>query len=133
MNELDTKEMKKILIAMPVKYSGEFNKIFFALQSKETLDDKYIAKTNAMLERSGAKAITVIDEDYPECFKKIDNPPFVLFAYAPLNRNTLFVPQGITMVSPGINAASEYFDLNKHLIYSRCERTNDLNLFWQAN
>lgn len=56
------------LIALAVKYNGEYNLIKKALQNKEPVEGVECFD-----------AITILDEDYPSKFFQLDDPPFVIF------------------------------------------------------
>ena len=56
------------LIFYAVKYRGDYNKVLCAIHNQEKMIVKY-----------NVNAITILDEDYPECLKDLKYPPFVLF------------------------------------------------------
>jgi DNA processing protein len=66
---------RDILIYLSVKYKGDWTKIYEAIKSKELVDNLNIAKAV----EENTNAITIIDENYPEVFKKIYKPPFVVY------------------------------------------------------
>lgn len=56
------------LIFYAIKYRGDYNKILYAIHNNEK-----------MIVRYNVNAITILDNDYPECLKDLKYPPFVLF------------------------------------------------------
>lgn len=62
---------RNILITLSYKYKGDWDCIFNALQIKEELKEEEIVKCD--------NAITIMDEEYPDCLKQATKPPFVLF------------------------------------------------------
>lgn len=71
--------MDWILIYFAIKYKGYFYDIYNALKNKEFIPLEEIEKIKEQIEKSQIRAITIIDDDYPESLKQIDNPPFVIF------------------------------------------------------
>ena len=65
------------IIAMSIKYNGNWNKIYRAICHREEIEDKYIEKAEAL--KCGA--ITLVDADYPEHLKHVKDPPIVLYYY----------------------------------------------------
>lgn len=73
---LSKAEMNDVLIYLSKKYNGHFDEIYKALQQKEE------APQEAVKEACGSvhsNTVTIIDVDYPEFLKNIDNPPIVLY------------------------------------------------------
>ncbi|MCF0117799.1 MAG: DNA-protecting protein DprA [Bacilli bacterium] len=70
------------LLYMSIKYNGDWDKIFHAMQEKEKVDFDQFEKYKADLK---CKYITILDEDYPDILKQINKPPFVLFYYGDIN------------------------------------------------
>lgn len=71
--------MNLIIIYFALKYKGYFHDIYNALKNKEYVPIEEIEKIRDDFESNKIKAITIIDEEYPEELKLINNPPFVLF------------------------------------------------------
>ena len=71
--------MNIILIYFAIKYKGYFHDIYNAIKKKEfiPIDELEIIKNK--IENGEIRAITIIDDEYPESLKLINNPPFVLF------------------------------------------------------
>lgn len=73
---LTKSEMNDVLIYLSKKYNGRFDEIYKALQQKEE------APQDAVKEACGtvhSNTVTIIDGEYPEFLKNIDNPPIVLY------------------------------------------------------
>jgi len=67
---------RDLLIYLSVKYKGQFEKMFSAIKVKEKVEEEDVKKA---LKDLGSKAITILDKEYPESFKRIHTPPLVLF------------------------------------------------------
>ncbi len=68
--------MNDILLYFSLKYNGDFNKIYTALQNKEQLNIDEFYKLKDKLK---SKYTTILDETYPNKLRKVSNPPFVLY------------------------------------------------------
>lgn len=68
--------MRNILIYFAVKYFGEWEQIYKALERKEEIN---IDEMDRWAEEYSHKVITIVDEEYPSKLKEIDRPPFVIF------------------------------------------------------
>lgn len=62
-----------LLIALALKYDGDWHKIYQGIQQKEDISEEEAAAA------ASSQAITILDEAYPECLKQSYQPPFVLF------------------------------------------------------
>ena len=71
--------MNIVLIYFAIKYKGYFHDIYNAIKKKEFIQMEELEKIGEDLSSGKIKAITIIDEDYPEPLKQINQPPFVLF------------------------------------------------------
>ena len=69
-------EPRNMLIGLSIKYKGDWNAIYKAIGSIETDGLEEYAE---VFERSGYKALTLMDKEYPEYLKKVYQPPIVLF------------------------------------------------------
>lgn len=67
--------MRNVLIYFAIKYKGDFLKILKAIKEKELIPDDELENIN----NSNIKAITFIDEEYPEVLRNMTIPPLVLF------------------------------------------------------
>lgn len=72
-------QARQILLALSLKYNGDWDKIYEALQGKEEVDVEKL--TGGFT----TPYITVLDEEYPSSLKQTFKPPFVLFYYGDIN------------------------------------------------
>lgn len=73
--------MEEIILYFSLKYQGDFDKIYQALERKEKVDEKLKEKLKASLK---SQFTTIISKDYPSALKEISCPPFVLYYYGSL-------------------------------------------------
>ena len=71
--------MDLILIYFAIKYKGYFHDIYNAIKNKEFVPIEELENIKQKVESQEIKAITIVDEDYPEPLKSINKPPLVLF------------------------------------------------------
>ena len=69
-------EMRDILAALAMKYNGELLPLLQALERQEQVDDTMFSSFKSKLKYN---YVTIIDENYPELLKHVENPPIVLF------------------------------------------------------
>lgn len=69
-------ESKKYLLALAIKYKGNWDDIYNAVSQREELEGSYILQVALSYE---GNYITILDEEYPEHLKQCFKPPFVLF------------------------------------------------------
>lgn len=74
--------MEEILLYFSLKYQGDFDKIYQALERKEKVDESLKEK---LLRGLKSQYTTIISKDYPKALKEISCPPFVLYYYGSLN------------------------------------------------
>ena len=74
---------RSILIYLSLKSRGEWTLIRKHLLDKD-LEINY-DKTDDIEKKLKFKTVTIFDENYPDVFKKIGNPPFVLYYYGDLS------------------------------------------------
>jgi hypothetical protein len=65
---------RDIILYLALKYKGSWNDIYTAIKNKEMIDEDEVNNINI-----SARYVTIVDPDYPELFKKIHKPPFVIF------------------------------------------------------
>ena len=70
--------MRKILLYFSLKYQGDYHQIYQAIQKKEKVS---LEELNDIEKEIKCSYITIIDSQYPENFKQIPNPPWVLYYY----------------------------------------------------
>ena len=68
--------MKEILLYFSIKYFGNWEKIYKAIENKEDVD---FEKIKSYEEEYEGKYFTILDKEYPTKLKMVDKPPFVLF------------------------------------------------------
>ena len=71
--------MNIILIWFAIKYKGDWDKIYQALEEKEKISLKELKRLENRMKEEEIKAITILDLGYPNQLKKAYKPPFVLF------------------------------------------------------
>src|SRR5690554_5990071 len=72
-----SKKARDILLYFATKYEGDYHQIISALRNKEKVDEE--AYDQYKNEWDKVETLTIIDNDYPDIFKTINNPPIVLF------------------------------------------------------
>lgn len=73
--------MEEILLYFSLKYRGDFEKIYKALEQKEKVDE---TKKEELMKSVSCKYTTMVSKDYPEALKHINCPPFVIYYYGNL-------------------------------------------------
>lgn len=87
-------EMNLVLIALSIKYASNFAKILNALENKDPVEQNLLNAIDEAIKTKQLQAITILDDEYPEALKTINNPPFVIFYQGNLellNQNPLLV------------------------------------------
>lgn len=74
--------MEEVLLYFALKYEGDFDKIFKALQTREVVDEDLKKK---LISDLNCNYTTIISTDFPEKLKEISCPPFVLFYHGDLD------------------------------------------------
>ena len=67
--------MEDIILYFAVKYEGDFEKIFYAIMSKEEVDYSKVKEYKDSLD---CEYSTIISKDYPLKLKQLKRPPFVV-------------------------------------------------------
>lgn len=91
---------REVLLYLSLLYQGEWEEIYHAIQEKQPLIKEEIEK---VVQSFHTPYLTILDEDYPEAFKQVYRPPFVLFYYGD---KTLLSRPGIAVI--GSRNCSEY-------------------------
>ena len=73
--------IKNRLVALAIKYNGDWRKIYDDIANKAEVEQEYIVKA----ENLKCKVVTMVDEEYPPQLKQAWKPPFVLFYYGDLS------------------------------------------------
>lgn len=87
--------MNIILVYFSIKYKGDWDKIYKALEEKEKVTLDEINKIEEMVNKSEYKIITIIDKEYPEALKSSYKPPFVIW----LKGNEMLIQNKILMIT----------------------------------
>lgn len=74
-------ESRDSIIAIVLKYKGDWNLIYRGIRQREEVEEEYYA----LIEKLKCKTTTMIDEDYPPFLKQVHHPPFVLFYYGDIS------------------------------------------------
>jgi DNA processing protein len=69
-------ESRKILLYLSLKYNGDWEKIARSIRARESFTAEQV---EALTSQCKENYITIIDEDFPEIFKKMTRTPFVLY------------------------------------------------------
>lgn len=73
---------RDLLLYLSYKYSGDWERIFEAIKKREAVDMELLQECKNLIK---CNFITIIDENYPQCYKQIFQPPFVLYYYGDIN------------------------------------------------
>lgn len=68
--------MENILLYFAIKYGGDWDKIYAAINKKERVDQE---EMDSLLKSHKSEYITLLSSHYPNRLKSIYKPPFVLF------------------------------------------------------
>lgn len=74
--------MEDILVYFAIKYEGDWDKIYGAINRKEKVDP---TEMKQVLDTNKSNCITLLSENYPSRLKNIYKPPFVLFYKGDIN------------------------------------------------
>ena len=75
-------EAREILLYWSLKYLGNWDHIYSALQTKEEFDEK---EAKELIKKVKSDFFTFLDEDYPESLKDMYKPPFVLYYHGDIS------------------------------------------------
>ena len=75
-------EPREILLYLSMKYSGDWDKIFEAIQNKEEYPEKEVQKAIKSVQ---SNYVTYSDPEYPESLKRTYKPPFVLYYHGDIS------------------------------------------------
>lgn len=73
---------RDLLIYLAVKYQGDWDNIYSAIKRKEKINENEL---NEAICNITSKAVTIIDEDFPNGLKSLYKPPFVIFYHGDLS------------------------------------------------
>lgn len=106
--------MEEILLYFSLKYEGDFEKIYRALEKKEKIDEE---KKKEILQQVTCNYTTMVSKDYPEALKHINCPPFVLYYHGDLNYLNTKTMGVVGMRIPTLYGTSATEKLVTDLIY----------------
>ena len=92
---------RNMIFYYALKYKGVWKDIYNAIKQKEEWDEEW---TLEAIKKTKANWVTVIDSNYPERFKFINNPPFIIFYYGDLS----LIDSDIILGVVGSRNASSY-------------------------
>lgn len=116
--------MEDVLLYFALKYDGDFDHIYKALETKETVDNELFIQLKKKIK---SKYTTIISPDYPSNLKTISCPPFVLFYYRNLSllNNKIFAMVGDKEVSN--NSKNAISDIVKNIVLNNHTILSDLD------
>ena len=71
-----------MLIALSVKYEGDWETMMKAIREREVIPDEQVLE---YLKTVQSKTLTLADPEYPECWKSSFRPPLVVYYYGDLS------------------------------------------------
>ena len=74
---------REILIYLAIKFEGDWDSIYSAINIKEEFDEKEAMK---MIKQIKSSCITILDENYPQSLRRVTKAPFVLFYYGDISK-----------------------------------------------
>ena len=90
------RNMRNMIIAIWVKNKGDYQAILRFLKEKTPISEEEVARLSGMEEKAvskiGCRIVTIIDEDYPDSYKKMMNPPFCYVEKDNLRFDTPIMP-----------------------------------------
>ena len=101
-NEGVNMNSREILLYYALKFKGDWNKIYDAIQSKLEIDPKEAEK---IIKENQNQYITFLDSEYPETLRHTFKPPFVLFYQGDIS---LISDENNKMAVVGSRKYSEY-------------------------
>ncbi len=107
-------DAREVLLTMSYLKSGDWNEIYQSIKDKERLKDEEILKAK---KETKANFITVVDKNYPDCFKHLYNPPFLLYYYG--NLSLLSYPYRLTVI--GTRKPTLYQNNTVYSFIQECE------------
>ena len=105
--------VEEILLYFSLKYAGDYEKIYRALERKENIDKQ---EKDRLLATLHSKYTTIVSADYPERLKYIDCPPFVLYYYGDLTYVTSKTIGVIGMRIPSLYGTTITKKIVSHLV-----------------
>ena len=75
-------DSREILLYYSLKFSGDWDSIHKAIETKEEIDEKEARK---LIKSNTSKYISYLDDEYPESLKRTPKPPFVLYYHGDIS------------------------------------------------
>lgn len=69
---------KQILIGLYLYNNFDWDKTYKQIRNKDRLDDNWMDENLELINKLGNYFVTILDKEYPSCFKELKNPPFVV-------------------------------------------------------
>lgn len=69
---------KQILIGLFLYNHFDWEKAYQQIKNKEVLNENWMYANIELIDQLGDCFVTIMDEEYPNCFKELDKPPIVL-------------------------------------------------------
>jgi len=101
---------RQILIALAIKHKGDWGGFYQDIVNKTEPTEEELAKAE------NVEAITLLDDEYPNCLKEIVKPPFVLFYKGNkelLNKDNIVAVAGSRKPKESIKRFAEKFVANQ--------------------
>lgn len=95
-------EPRELLIALSLKYKGDWQQIYDAIYRKEDINAE---QAKEEIEKLNCRTITIVDPEYPLSLKNIFKPPFVLYCYGDI---TLLKGYSNNLAVVGAREPSDY-------------------------
>ena len=109
-------ESRDILLYFSLKYAGDWNKIYEAIQSKELYEESDIKKAIKSIK---SKFIAYTDPEYPESLKQSFKPPFILYYHGDIS---LLSDTHNKLAVVGSRKCSSYGrDVTEHFVSKLCK------------
>ena len=92
--------MNVILVYFTLKYKGNWDSVYKALETKEKVSLDAIKNIESWLSKAKWKVISILDDEYPEKLKSSHKPPFVFWIKGDCNllKNKLTCVLGTTNI-----------------------------------
>ena len=123
--------MEDAILALAVKYNGNFGNIFMGTQLEELIAKECVTKeqknsAKKFVKEKGYKYTTLDSEDYPpNIFKEMISPPFVLFYMGNLNLLYARIDYNTLINVTGTKTYDDYGEkVTKQVVKELCERKN---------
>ena len=69
---------KQILIGLVLYNNFDWDKAYQQIKNKEMLDENWMDENLELIDRLSNCFVTILEEEYPSCFKELHNPPIVV-------------------------------------------------------